>query len=101
MLSRHLEHRDKEVDVIPLMIPDETVPSRPNGLPNAKTSSSTAAVQLRQRTQLFVVHIDRHASHHDRSQLSVQTQTPLESRFPFRLKLHWTRFALTAYICGS
>jgi cytochrome c-type biogenesis protein CcmH/NrfG len=41
--------------------------------------------------QLFVVHIDHHASHHDRSQLPVQTQTPLESRPSLRLKPHWTR----------
>jgi hypothetical protein len=44
--------------------------------------------------QLFVVHVDHHAPHHDRPQLPVQTQTPLESRPPFRLKPHWTTLCL-------
>ncbi|MDO8598307.1 MAG: type II toxin-antitoxin system HicB family antitoxin, partial [Sulfuricaulis sp.] len=46
------------------------------------------------RMQLFVVHIDHHAPHHDRPQLPVQTQTPLESRPPLRLIPHWTTLTL-------
>ena len=49
---------------------------------------------LGQRMQLLVVHIDHHAPHHDRPQPPVQTQTPLESRPPLRLKPHWTRLRL-------
>jgi hypothetical protein len=35
-------------------------------------------LHLGQRKQLFVVHGDHHAPHHDRSQLPVQIQTPLD-----------------------
>ena len=36
--------------------------------------------QLLERLQFCIVHIDHHASHHDRFQPPAQTQTPLETR---------------------
>src|ERR1019366_3417622 len=51
-----------------------------------------------QCVQLFVVHIDHHASHNDRSRLPVQTQTPLDSRTPLRLIPHWTTLSIAVAI---
>ncbi len=54
---------------------------------------------LIQRLQLRIIHVDHHASHHDRYPLPLQTHTPLEEALDCQVAkrgAYWKRYALFA-----